>query len=365
MVEQHESLGTTTGAADGAEVPAGGTTEAARRDAWQHDGFSHRDLKVMQFNIWLGGSQVEGGRAGIADTVAAVEPDVVTLSESNEERVNHLLADLAKRGLTYFGEDDPVDPAVISRWPITEHVSFPSWSKVVISVDGIEIAVYSGHLEYRYYVTYLPRGYGGGTPPPLPTHEYGWKKIPTGPLTDAELIMRLNAASGRTQVTEGVLADAARERFRRRLTLLAGDFNEPSHQDWDHRTGHLFDHHGTEVTWSTTKAIEDAGFRDSYRQIHPDPVRTPGFTWPSDNPGADISQLTWAADADERDRIDFVFFYPDERLQLLDSILVGPSSTIVRSKRVEESGEDRFWRPTWTWPTDHKVVLSTFRVATR
>ncbi|WP_254392063.1 exonuclease/endonuclease/phosphatase family protein [Streptomyces buecherae] len=90
-----------------------------------------------------------------------------------------------------------------------------------------------------------------------------------------------------------------------RLTLLAGDFNEPSHQDWDHRAGHLFDHHGTEVTWSTTKAIEDAGFRDSYRKIHPDPVRTPGFTWPSDNPGADISQLTWAADADERDRIDF------------------------------------------------------------
>lgn len=165
-------------------------------------------------------------------------------------------------------------------------------------------------------------------------------------------------------MTEAVLADVLRERFRGRLTLLAGDFNEPSHQDWDHRTGHLFDHHGTEVTWSTTKAIKDAGFRDSYREINPDPVRTPRFTWPSDNPGANVSQLTWAADADERDRIDFIFYLPDERLRLVDSILVGPSSTIVRSRRVEESGEDRFWRPTWTWPTDHKVVLSTFRITT-
>ncbi|MFF5718836.1 endonuclease/exonuclease/phosphatase family protein [Streptomyces buecherae] len=364
MVEQHASPGA-AGATVGAEVPARGTTETTPRGERQHAGFPYQEFKVMQFNIWLGGSQVKGGREGIADTVAAVEPDVVTLSESNQERVAHLLHDLARRGLTYFGEEKPVDPAVISRYPIIEHALFPSWSKVVVSVGDTKIVAYSGHLEYQYYVTYLPRGYGGGTPKPLETWEYGWNKIPTGPITDADLIMRLNAASGRTRVTETVLADAARERFRRRLTLLAGDFNEPSHRDWDHRTGHLFDHHGTEVTWSTTKAIEDAGFRDSYRQIHPDPVRTPGFTWPSDNPGADVSQLTWAADADERDRIDFVFYHPDERLQLLDSILVGPSSTIVRSERVEESGEDRFWRPTWTWPTDHKVVLSTFRVATR
>ncbi|WP_258565047.1 hypothetical protein [Streptomyces sp. WELS2] len=66
-----------------------------------------------------------------------------------------------------------------------------------------------------------------------------------------------------------------------------------------------------------------------------------------------------------RGRIDFVFYHPDKRLELVDSILVGPSSSIVRSRRVEESGGDRFWRPTWTWPTDHKVVLSTFRLTTR
>ncbi|MFJ7423230.1 endonuclease/exonuclease/phosphatase family protein, partial [Streptomyces uncialis] len=85
----------------------------------------------------------------------------------------------------------------------------------------------------------------------------------------------------------------------------------------------------------------------------------------SDNPGADIGQLTWAPKADERDRIDFVFYHPDRQIRLLDSMIVGPSSTIVRNERVKEPGRDRFWEPTWTWPTDHKAVLSTFRITTR
>lgn len=357
MVEQHEPLGM----AD-AETPATGTAEAAPREERKPDRYPNRTLRVMQFNIWLGGSMVKDGPAGIADTVAAAVPDVVMLSESDSDRVKKLLDDLDARGLTYYSNEKPVDPAVISRHEIIDHTSFPSWSKMVFSVNDVEIAAYSGHLEYQYYVTYLPRGYGGGTPPPWETHQYGWDEIPTGPIVDADLIMRLNEVSGRTEATRAVLADARKERAKGRLTLLAGDFNEPSHQDWDHRTRHLFDHHCTELPWSTTKAIEDAGFRDSYREINPDPVRTPGFTWPADNPGADIGKLTWAPKADERDRIDFVFYYPDERLELLDSILIGPSGSIVRNQRVQETGEDRFWRPTWTWPTDHKVVLSTFRI---
>lgn len=363
MMKRRELLGL-TGAAVGACVLGTGTAEASSHDTEERRRPSRRTLKVLQFNIWLGGSEVPGGRAGIADTIAAVKPDVVMLSESDPERVANLLSDLAARGQTYYDNANPTDPGVISRYPIIEHQSFPYWSKAVIDVDGTEIAAYSGHLEYRYYANYLPRGYGGGTPEPLETSEYGWDEIPTGPITDVDLIMRINEASRRTEVTKTVLADAAKERRRGRLTILAGDFNEPSHRDWTRRTRNLFDHNGTVIEWSTTKAIEDAGFRDSYRDIHPDPVRTPGFTWPSDNPDAETSQLTWAPKADERDRIDFVFYHPDRRLRLLDSVIVGPSTSIVRNERVAESGRDTFWEPDWTWPTDHKAVLSTFRVST-
>ncbi|WP_233415072.1 endonuclease/exonuclease/phosphatase family protein, partial [Streptomyces sp. N35] len=295
----------------GATVGAGLVGVGAAEAAEGTRGPARRTLKVLQFNIWLGGSRVDGGRAGIADTIAAVRPDVVLLSESNPQRVADLLADLAVRGLAFYDNANPTDPAVISRFPIVDRASFPSWSKAVISVDGTEIAVYSGHLEYRYYVNYLPRGYGGGTPAPLETSEYGWDEIPTGPITDVDLITRLNEASGRTAVTKTMLADAAAERRRGRLVILGGDFNEPSFRDWTRRTRNLFDHNGTVVDWSTTRAIEDAGFRDTYREVHPDPVRTPGFTWPSDNPGADPGELAWAPKADERDRIDFVYYHPD------------------------------------------------------
>ncbi|MET9657551.1 hypothetical protein [Streptomyces sp. NPDC006510] len=90
-----------------------------------------------------------------------------------------------------------------------------------------------------------------------------------------------------------------------------------------------------------------------------------GTDAPSDNPGAETSQLTWAPKADERDRIDFVFYHPDRRLRLLDSVIVGPSTSIARNERVAESGRDKFWEPNWTWPTDHKAILTTFRVSTR
>lgn len=151
---------------------------------------------------WQSGAR----RAGIADTLAAVQPDVVMLSESSPERVTNLLSDLAARGLTYFDNKYPADSAVISRHPIVEFASFPSWSKAVVSVDGTEVVAYSGHLEYQYYVTYLPRGYGGGAPAPLETSEYGWNEIPTGPITDVDLIERLNTASGRTKRTKTVTA---------------------------------------------------------------------------------------------------------------------------------------------------------------
>ncbi|RCV57980.1 endonuclease [Marinitenerispora sediminis] len=364
MVNRREMLGI-VGVTLGAGVLGTGMAEATPQSTAGRHGSGHRTLKVLQFNIWMGGSVVPGGRAGIADTIAAVKPDVVMLSESTPERVANLLSDLADRGLAFHDNQNPTDPAVISRYPIIGHQSFPYWSKAVISVDGTEVAAYSGHLEYRYYANYLPRGYGGGTPAPLETSEYGWNEIPTGPITDVGLINRINVASGRTEVTKTVLADAAAERRRGRLTMLAGDLNEPSHRDWTHRTRNLFDHNGTVVEWSTTKAIEEAGFRDSYRDVYPDPVRSPGFTWPSDNPGAEPGQLTWAPKADERDRIDFVFYHPDPRIHLVDSVIVGPSTTIVRNERVAESGREEFWEPSWTWPTDHKAVLSTFRVATR
>ena len=86
----------------------------------------------------------------------------------------------------------------------------------------------------------------------------------------------------------------------------------------------------------------------------------PGFTYPSDNLLIAPEKLTWAPKADERERIDFIF-YQGKGLQAEKAIIFGPKSSIVRSQRVKETTKDKFLLPKGVWPTDHKGLLVTFR----
>lgn len=55
--------------------------------------------------------------------------------------------------------------------------------------------------------------------------------------------------------------------------------------------------HPAVVCWPATEMLQEAGFVDAYRKVHPDPVKRPGFTW---------TVLTKEDDpADHHDRIDF------------------------------------------------------------
>ena len=84
------------------------------------------------------------------------------------------------------------------------------------------------------------------------------------------------------------------------------------------------------------------------------------LTYPSDNSEKEIKDLTWAPEADERDRIDFIYYMPDGAFAPKEAKVVGPSSSIVRSERIQEVGNDTFIEPLGIWPTDHKGVLVTF-----
>ncbi|MBF5007026.1 IPTL-CTERM sorting domain-containing protein [Diaphorobacter caeni] len=319
------------------------------------------ELKVLQFNVWLRGTGVgAGGPDMIADVIRDTGADVVTLSETGQAYGVQLVNDLAKRGYLFHSYGPDKDVGVVSRYPIIETSEFNRFSKAVINVNGTPVAVYSGHLAYQWYVCYLPRAYGGGTPAGNPTSEYGWNKIPTGPITDVPLILDLNEKSGRPESIRQFIADAKLERDKGRLVVMAGDFNEPSHLDWNEATKALYDHNGTVIPWQSTTLLEQAGYLDAYRVKFPNPVTHPGFTWPSDNPLKPTTSLTWAPDADERDRIDYVFYQPDARLALQGATVVGPRKSILRNQRVEETGEDPILEPLSDWPTDHKSVMATF-----
>lgn len=55
--------------------------------------------------------------------------------------------------------------------------------------------------------------------------------------------------------------------------IMGGDFNIHSHLDWTEATKDLYHHGGAVVNWTVSKTMESAGFKDSFREINPDPVK--------------------------------------------------------------------------------------------
>lgn len=320
-----------------------------------------KQLSVLQFNIWQEGTVIENGFDAIVDNIIHVNPDLVTFSEvrnyNNVDFIGHLIAELKKKGSTYYGEASE-STGIISKYPIVEQtVIYPyvndqgSILKAVVEIENNTVVLYSAHLDYKHYACYLPRGYSGET----------WEKLEV-PITNSDSILSANRKSKRLEAIEKFIIDAKNEIQKEHIVILAGDLNEPSHLDWQEDSKDLWDHNGSVVNWDCSMVLYNNGFKDTYREFYPDAVNYPGFTFPSDNIDAPISKLTWAPDADERERIDFIYYYPNQEIKLKDVIIVGPPSSIIRSKREEEESKDKFILPFDIWPTDHKAVLSKFKI---
>lgn len=317
------------------------------------DGVS--ELDVLAFNVWHGGTQVPNGAQEIADIIRETDADVTFMPE-----VGQAPAQVAE--LLGYEHLIATDTGIVSRYPILSSDTIDRWwTKAVIDVNGTEVVVYGGHLEYRWYTTYLPRGYGGEIHGDWPAGWNTWNKL-DAPVTDVEQILAANLQSGRPATAAALVEDIAAEREAGRIAVVGGDFNEPSAQDWTAATADVQDHNGVVIRWQTTQTLLDGGLVDAYREVHPDPVANPGITWPSDNERFPTSSLTWAPEADERDRIDYIFATPDERLAIDDAVVVGPQSSIVRNERVVDDSADEILTPDAVWPSDHKAVLAEFRI---
>ncbi|MBD0831292.1 endonuclease/exonuclease/phosphatase family protein [Aestuariibaculum sp. TT11] len=316
-------------------------------------------LKVLQFNIWQEGTVVENGFQGIVDEIIRTDADLIAFSEvrnyNGVDFSKHILEALKAKGHMYYAQPSE-DTGLLSRYPIVEQTAlYPvtndhgSITKAIINILGVEVAFYSGHLDYLNCALYLPRGYDGST----------WKKLDSI-ITDVDVIQKNNLESMRDDAIDAFIADAEIEKQQGRLIIYGGDNNEPSHLDWIEANKNLYDHNGVVINWRNTKTLENKGFKDAYREIYPNPLTHPGFTYPANNPLVPLSKLAWSPEADDRDRIDFIFYYPDERLQLKDSKILGPIGDISRNERVLELTEDAIIEPLNIWPTDHKAVIAEF-----
>ncbi len=316
-------------------------------------------LTFLQLNLWVECTRVPDAPQALIRQIAGLKPDIATFCElykgdADDPVIPKLIAALKKKNLNYYSAQ--IDGrAVISRYPIIEQQRINRWQfKAVIDVEGKRVAVYSAHSEYRYYTSYYPRGYNDGSK--------DWNKL-DAPIIDVDTILQVSRLSGRMESAQDFIDDAATEILKGSSVIYAGDFNEPSHLDWQADTANLFGHNGCVINWEVSSLLYKYGFRDAYRVIHPDAVNYPGFTFPANNKNVSPGALTWAPDADERERIDFVYYYPDGWLDVKKAGLFGPKGYIVYGKRDKDSKEDPVIFPFGrSWPSDHQGVFITFEL---
>jgi endonuclease/exonuclease/phosphatase family metal-dependent hydrolase len=279
-------------------------------------------VKVMTLNIFYGGDEwnLETGqwcvdKAGcpetmqhVVSTIEAADPDIVGLQEGTANEC--VLAEM----LDWYCEPRL---QLISRFPLLDP---PGANGVYILAEvtpGRFVAISNVHLPSDPYGPYWVRD--------------GESRAS---VLDLERSTRLPAIQRQLNVLPDLAASGV-------PVFLTGDFNSPSHLDWTPAVDAVREQVRYPVVWPVSKALADAGFRDSYREVHPDPVEVPGFTW---TPPGTLESV------------------PDEVHDRIDWVLVQGAAETLGTKLVGEAGGPDVDIERDPYPTDHRGVVSTFRV---
>jgi hypothetical protein len=250
-------------------------------------------LEVFVYNVEYGGDETTDA------VIEAIDADIVGVLESYNR-----LPDTAERtGYPYHN----TSLQILSKYPIHEPSGADGRYAFIEVRPGEIVAFFNIHLDY---VKYGPRLLRNGTP-----------------LEDV-LASENEVRTSSLQVPLAQMEELIAEGY---PVFFTGDHNQPSHLDYGAETVGTREGIDEAVPWPVSVAITEAGFRDTYREIHPDPLKDPAIS----HFGAE-------------DRIDFL--YAAGPSQTLDSRLVG-----------EEGGEDvdDGFDP---WTSDHRAFVSTFEV---
>ena len=363
--------GRITGVADGRTVISATIgSVSASCDIEVYSPAAARDFTFLQLNLWEGIGNVSNGQEALIKQLAELKPDAASFCEfTSEDNARTILtavaAELYKRtGIryTYTCKGGSGTRGLLTRHQVlsTDPVNNNPWFyRTVIDFYGQQMALYASHAYHMYYACYLPRGYGDGSAP------YDWNKLTDGPITDVKFILEREELSGRTQIAKDLTAETKTQQAQGRLCIFGGDLNQPSHLDWTEAMKDKYEHNGCVVAWPISTVCYADGMQDAYRTVYPDPVTHPAVTWPVSNKDA-RKETQWAAEADERDRIDFVYYRPDAKFAPKKAQILGPSAMISKSVIVEDQfvnkAEELIEPVGGVWPSDHRGLLITFEV---
>jgi len=281
-------------------------------------------LRVMTFNLFYGGDEINLQNRNwcyrphgctetlvqVKNAIVAADADVVGLQEA----ATHTRTLASMLGWHY---DERMH--VISRYPLVAPPDGGTLYTFVEVEPGKVAAIANTHLTATPYGPYMFRD---------------------GATSDEVRAVEENVRLPEVQNHVTRLPPLAAAGI---PVFMTADFNSPSHLDWTEATGAVRDvvpEQGFE--WPVSSALAAAGFRDSYRVVHPDPVKDPGFTWTAGGPES-------LKKGEVYDRIDWV-------------LAMGPASAteshVVREKD-GATADDIVVDP---YPSDHRSVVSTFHI---
>ena len=251
------------------------------------------NVDVLVYNVEYGGGPATDR------VIRELDADVVGVLESYER-----LGEIARRtGYPYYNSS----LQLLSKYPILE----PSGGDGLYALIEVEpdyvIPFFNEHLDY---VAWGPRALANG------------RSVESVIATENEV--RTMALERPLAAIEELIDDGY-------PVLLTGDFNQPSSLDYGAETVGTRKGIDEPVPWPVSEQLLAAGFRDSYREAHPDPVAVPGNTH------------------ETGERIDYVY-------------AAGPSETLA-SKLIGERGGDDVDVEFAPWISDHRAVLSSFELA--
>lgn len=288
-------------------------------------GRAAESIRVMTFNIWVGGESGGQPLAQTAEVIREAKADILGMQETHTSEKNGKRQDSARvvaemLGWHYFDQGERT--GILSRFPIVTNTP-AKWGVLVRLKSGAEVWMFNAHLMHAPYQPYqlLNIPYADG------------RFIKTADEAIAE------ARKARGGQVERLLAELKPALASGKPVFLAGDMNEPSHQDWTVRAAQA-GKVPIAVEYPTSLAITQAGMIDAYRVAFPNEVEARGNTW---------TPITTPDDPKDRhDRIDFVFF----------------GGKNVKVERCEIIGEDKRFADivVQPYPSDHRAVVATITI---
>lgn len=282
-----------------------------------------KQLTVLSWNIWHGGHSEHYPGKGCEGTIGILKEsnaDVILMVET------YGAAPMVSDSLNYQYHLISNNLSIYSRYPIIQKYSFDgindfNFGGVMIDVDGTPVRIFDTWLHYLPDARLVPTDKSE-------EEILAWETEGT---RDDEINKIIAALQPMLAETDSI------------PVIMGGDFNTHSHLDWTERTRNLYNHGGATVKWPVSVTMLEAGFKDSFRELNPDPVKNLGVTW--------LTDADSLATECRMDRIDFIY-YQGKTIQAVESQCYDNSL----AKPFIFKGKEFFY------PSDHGFVVSTFEL---